>query len=99
MVQLRGSGNRNERFADWLTRVSGLLAAEFPATSERPQDLAATVIGMFDAGARDVEVVEFLERVQASAAVGAARLSRSELSALTVRLHRAAAGPAPRVAT
>lgn len=96
--RLRGFDALSKRHAQWIERVAVLLAeAQFPQDDVSLQECAATIVGMFDAGARDVEVVQFLESRQGAA--GAPRNSHVELAALAVRLHRAAAEPGPPLAT
>jgi len=53
---------------------------------------------MFDAGARDTEVQTFLTGAAADFP-GLRPPTGAQISALAAELHRAAAGPAPHVAT
>ena len=88
MGGVRGSDARVERLASWRARVAVLLAQASPHEADT---LGATVVGMFDAGARDAEVAVFL-------APALPHLAPPELAALAARLHRAAADPPPHVA-
>ena len=51
---------------------------------------AATIVGMFDAGARDSEVVTFLRHLETETS-GQASLAEDARRELVTRLHRAAA--------
>ena len=100
MAQIDRSDARAARIAAWKVRAAALLAtaAEADASAAaRYAELAATLVGMFDAGARDSEVAAFLKR--AAGDLGLHRLSDDGLAPLAAELHRAAAGPAPHVAT
>ena len=94
------SSARADRLAAWHTRVAGLLAeaAGGRAALTEYAGFAATVVGMFDAGARDAEVATFLRRAVADMP-GFDALSDASLSRLAAELHRAAAGPSTHVAT
>ena len=95
------SSARADTLAAWRTRVAALLAAAAgaPATAAAEYaELAATVVGMFDAGARDEEVATLLSRVAADNP-GLRALSSARRAALAAELHRAAAGPPAHVAT
>jgi hypothetical protein len=48
------------RLEEWRSAVAAMLRAEWPALGAEVVDLAATIVGMFDAGARDREVGTFL---------------------------------------
>ena len=100
MGQLRGSDGRAERLAAWQRRVEAILRAAYPRAPEAEATaLGATVVGMFDAGARDAEVAAFLGAAQCHANTPWPPLASPELAALAARLHRAAAGDGPHVAT
>ena len=88
------SSARTDRLAAWQTRVAGLLAAAAGGRAVLTEyaGLAATVVGMFDAGARDAEVATFLRRAAADTP-GLDALSDASVSKLAAELHRAAAGP------
>jgi hypothetical protein len=94
------SSARVDRLAAWQTRVATLVAAAAGGRVAPAEyaGLAATVVGMFDAGARDAEVTTFLRRVAADIP-GLDALSDTSLSKLAAELHRAAAGRSPHVAT
>lgn len=58
------------RYARWRSAVEALLVSHWVQAPRDVKELAATVVGMFDAGARDDEVAAFLsdeERSQAGA--------------------------------
>jgi|SRR5881628_3161851 len=58
------------KYARWRAAVEELLVSRWMRAPRDVQELAATVVGMFDAGARDTEVAAFLsdeERTQAGA--------------------------------
>ena len=58
------------RYGRWRVLVEDLLASRWMRAPLNVQELAATVVGMFDAGADDSEVAAFLldqERTQAGA--------------------------------
>lgn len=80
------------KYVRWRAAVEELLASRWTRTPRDVQELAATVVGMFDAGARDTEVAGFLadeERMQEGAPwlTDAARLE-------FVRELHTSAGPA-----
>jgi hypothetical protein len=80
---------RTARLAAWEARVAGLLAAAAGAARSRGAyaELAAAVVGMFDAGARDAEVAVFL-RAAGLPELGA--MPDDRLAALVAELHLAA---------
>jgi hypothetical protein len=88
---------RAARVAAWKARAAAQLAAaaeDGTSVAESYGELAATVVGMFDAGARDAEVATFLRRAVVS--IPALReLSDTRLAGLAADLHRAAGGPVP----
>lgn len=58
------------RYVRWRAAVEELLLSRWVSAPRDVKELAATVVGMFDAGARDDEVAAFLsdeERTQAGA--------------------------------
>jgi len=75
-----------------------MLREEGLASAGTADDLAMTVISMFDAGAKDAEVVAFLARIE-GAKGKALQADPSHLKAFVGRLHRAAAAEAPEAAT
>ena len=83
--RLKDGEGRLER---WRGAVAEMLRAHWPDMAALDAK-AATIVGMFDAGARDREVADFLalEEVQAAEP----RQSHNELLALAGRLHRLAA--------
>lgn len=100
-LELRPHQSHDDRAAasfQWRDAVARLLSAAWDsagkwqrATNERSYvDLAADVVGMFDAGARDAEAAVFL-REQEVAAAGAPWHSDEARLALAAELHRAAA--------
>jgi len=99
MGRLRGSDARTERLSAWQGRVEAILREAYPRAPEgQAVELGATVVGMFDAGARDAEVAAFLGAAQCRADTAWPPLASPELAALAARLHRAA-GESPAVAT
>ena len=77
------------KYSRWRARVEELLASRWARAPMNLQEVAATIVGMFDAGARDSEVVDFLrdqERVQE----GAPWLTDDERLGLVSELHRSA---------
>ena len=88
---------RAARLAEWEARIAERLVAaagEQPdGSAPRPlyRDLAAAIVGMFDAGARDAEVAKFLRRA-ATDVPALGRLSDEQVASLAAELHRAA-GP------
>jgi hypothetical protein len=88
------------RITAWQSQAATVLAiaaGDDHGAAEHYATLAATVVGMFDAGARDAEVRTFLT----GAAVdfpGLRSLTGAQIAALAAELHRAAAGPTPHVA-
>ena len=100
MGELRSCDARTARLAAWQRRVEALLPAAYPrAAAAEVAEAGATVVGMFDAGARDAEVAAFLAAAQCRADTPWPPRPPAELSALAARLHRAAAGDAPHAAT
>src|SRR5688500_8783528 len=100
-LELRPPQSHDDRTAasfQWRDTVAVLLSAAWDSagTWERSADkrsyvdLAAAVVGMFDAGARDAEAADFL-REQEVAAAGAPWHSDEARLTLAAELHRAAA--------
>ena len=101
MAQTDRSDARAARIAAWKVRAAALLATAAEADASagaRYVELAATLVGMFDAGARDAEVAAFLKRAAGDSS-GLQHLSDDRLATLAAELHRAAAVPDPHVAT
>jgi hypothetical protein len=101
MTQSDRSDARAARVGAWKLRAAAVLAAavgDDASAVERYTDLAATVVGMFDAGARDAEVATFLKG-DAVPFPGLRSLTDPRIDALAAELHRAATGPGPHVAT
>jgi hypothetical protein len=101
MPQSDRSDARTARITAWQSRAAAVLATaagDDRGAAEHYDKLAATVVGMFDAGARDTEVQTFLTGAAADFP-GLQPLTGAQISALAAELHRAAAGPAPHVAT
>jgi hypothetical protein len=81
----------------WRAAVAALLASEWDpartwahAKPEHTYDrLAETIVAMFDAGARDLEVEQFLALLERDATTHTERLTR-ERRAIVEALHRAA---------
>lgn len=78
------------KYALWRARVEELLSAHWGRALPDIQEVAATVVGMFDAGARDAEVAAFLRDLERSES-GAPRLTDEARLELVEQLHRAAA--------
>ncbi|HKW45981.1 MAG TPA: hypothetical protein VJN70_00995 [Gemmatimonadaceae bacterium] len=77
------------KYGRWRARVEELLVSRWVGTPMNVQELAATIVGMFDAGARESEVAAFLsdqERTQD----GAPRLTDDARRALVGDLHMSA---------
>ena len=93
MRQFRTFRERQARLDAWRERARILLAESLPSDDQRVPDvagLAKTIVGMFDAGARDEEVIAFLREAE-TRHFGEARLSASSRQVLARTLHRAAA--------
>lgn len=92
MRQFRTYRERQARLDAWRERARILLAESLPATDQVAPDvagLANTIVGMFDAGARDAEVIAFLREAE-TRHFGEERLSASSRQVLARALHRAA---------
>jgi hypothetical protein len=76
------------RLEQWRMAVAATLRERWPAATDLDVT-AATIIGMFDAGARDREVADFLVLDVAHRSV--ASVSANELLDLASHLHRLAA--------
>ena len=79
------------KYALWRAGVEELLASQWDRARLDVREVAATVVGMFDAGARDSEVAAFLrdrERLES----GAPWLTDEARLELVYQLHMAA-GP------
>lgn len=77
------------KYGRWRARVEELLASRWARAPMNVQEIAATVVGMFDAGARESEVAAFLrdeERTQD----GAPRLTDDARTRLVGELHMSA---------
>jgi hypothetical protein len=93
MRQFRTFRERQARLDAWRERARILLAESLPSDDQRVPDvagLANTIVGMFDAGARDEEVIAFLREAE-TRHFGAERLSTSSRQVLARTLRRAAA--------
>lgn len=75
------------RYAQWRRAVKELLAAEWQDSAD-VDNIAATVVGMFDAGAKDTEVAAFLHS-QEQWAEGQSALTDEERLALVRQLQSA----------
>ena len=92
MRQFRTFRERQARLDAWRERATILLAESLPSNHQLPPDvagLANTIVGMFDAGARDEEVIAFLRETE-TRHFGKERLSASSRQVLARSLHRAA---------
>lgn len=77
------------KYGRWRARVEELLLSRWASGLVNVQELAATIVGMFDAGASESEVAAFLsdqERTQE----GAPRLTDDERRGLVRELHMSA---------
>jgi len=83
------------KYALWRARVEELLSAHWDRALLDVQEVAATVVGMFDAGARDAEVAAFLRERERSES-GAPWLTDDARLELVDQLHRAAGPRQPR---
>ena len=84
-----GSSTSN-KYDHWRSCVQALLTSQWPASSVDVEEVAATVVGMFDAGATDYEVADFLysqERFDDQDGL----LTDEARMALARQLHRSAA--------
>ena len=78
------------RLRSWRVAVAAALRAHWGETADADLDApAATIVGMFDAGARDREVAAFLEH-QEQVHRPDMRSSPAALFELATRLHRLA---------
>ena len=96
MRQFRTFREREARLTAWRERARLLLADAWPSHSQHHSEveaLADTIVGMFDAGARDEEVITFLRDAE-TRHFGEERLSASSRQVLARALHRAAADAA-----
>jgi hypothetical protein len=69
----RGSTTREQDAAHWRLSIVRMLVDDEHVGSDEAQSLALTITGMFDAGASDDEVVEFLTPALPGADSGVAR--------------------------
>ena len=69
------------KYGRWRARVEELLVSRWVRAPMNVQELAATIVGMFDAGARESEVAAFLSD-QETAQNGAPRLTDDARRAL-----------------
>ena len=76
----------------WRSRVQELLVIGWQS-SEDVEGIAATVVGMFDAGATDAEVATFLRSQEQVGEPGS--LTEEARMTLVRELHRSAASAAP----
>src|SRR5687768_3715267 len=93
MRQFRTFRERQARLDAWRERARILLAESLPSNDQlapHVAGLANTIVGMFDAGARDEEVIAFLREAE-TRHFGEERLSASSRQVLARTLHRAAA--------
>ena len=77
-----------DKYSRWRVSVEALLRQRW-LDSPETKSVAATVIGMFDAGAKDSEVAAYL-RSQEVALASQVSLSDSDRSALVSELHKSA---------
>ena len=75
------------KYAQWRRAVKELLVAEWQDSAD-VDNIAATVVGMFDAGAKDTEVAAFLHS-QEQSAEGQTALTDEERLALVRQLQSA----------
>jgi hypothetical protein len=75
------------KYDDWRRVVKDLLNARWQSSADI-ESVAATVVGMFDAGASDVEVAAFLRSQEQSAAESS--LPDEAHLALVQELHKSA---------
>ena len=83
-----GAGNKYDH---WRRAVKDLLRARWQDSADI-ESVAATVVGMFDAGARDVEVAAFLYSQEQSSAARPSLTDEARL-ALVQELHQSAGSP------
>jgi hypothetical protein len=86
------------KYARWRTAVEELLVSRWLRAPRDVRELAATVVGMFDAGARDAEVAALLSEEERSQA-GAPWHSDAARLELVRELHRSAGFGAPDAAS
>jgi hypothetical protein len=86
---LSSDGISTSKYNRWREAVKKLLVERWQPSLRDPGNLAATVVGMFDAGATDSEVAAFI-RSQEVPADGLRVLSDEALLALAHDIHRAA---------
>lgn len=77
------------KYGRWRARVDELLLSSWVRTPTNVQELAATIVGMFDAGARESEVAAFLSD-QEIAQAGAPWLADEARRKLVSELHMSA---------
>jgi len=77
------------KYGRWRARAEELLESRWARAPMNLQEVAATIVGMFDAGARDSEVAAYL-RDQEEAEEGAPWLTDDERLGLVSELHRSA---------
>lgn len=75
------------KYAQWRRAVKELLVAQWQDSAD-VDSIAATVVGMFDAGAKDTEVAAFLHS-QEQSSEGQASLTDAARLALVRELQRA----------
>jgi len=80
------------KYALWRARVEELLSARWDRALLDMQEVAATVVGMFDAGATEAEVARLLRDMERSES-GAPWLTDDDRLELVRELHRAAVRP------
>ena len=85
---------KTNKYALWRARVEELLTTRWDREQDL-QEIAATVVGMFDAGADDAEVAAFLLDQERSES-GAAWLTDDARLELVRQLHLAAGLPESR---
>lgn len=78
------------KYALWRARVEELLSTHWDRARLDVQEIAATVVGMFDAGADEAEVAAFLRDRERSES-GAPWLTDDARLELVYQLHTAAA--------
>ena len=96
MRQFRTFREREARLHAWRDRARILLAEAWRSDIQNESDvvaLADTIVGMFDAGARDEEAIAFLREAEIRH-FGEERLSASSRQLLARTVHRAAADAA-----
>ena len=82
------SSRAANKYDEWRRAVEGLLMANWQSSGDI-ESIAATIVGMFDAGAREVEVAAFLQSQEQPSSVEPSLTDEARL-ALVQKLHKSA---------